>query len=217
MPPTPQRDDADAVDHRRVAVGADERVRIVDAVLLVHAAREVFEVHLVDDADARRHDLERVERLHPPFHELVALGVALELELHVEIERVRAAVVVDHHRMVDDEVDRDERLDRLRVLAHVGGDVAHRGEVGEQRHAGEVLQHDARDDERDLVGARARSAPSWRAPSRALRVTFLPSQLRSTAFEHDADRHRQPRDLADAGLLRARAANRTGRWRRRRA
>ena len=32
-------------------------------------------------------------------------------------------------------------------------------------------------------------------------VTFLPSQLRSTRLEHDADRDRQARDLADAGLL----------------
>ena len=172
-------DDADAVDHRRVAVGADQRVGVVDAVSLVHAAREILEVHLVHDADARRHDLERVERLHAPFHELVALVVALELELHVEVERVRRAVVVDHHRVVDDQVDRHQRLDRLRILAQRVGDVAHRRQVGEQRNAGEVLQHDARDDERDLVGARA-----GRRPVRELRtcssVTFLPSQLRST-------------------------------------
>ena len=49
-------DDAEAVDHRRVRVGADERVGIPDAVLLQHAAREVLEIHLVHDADARRHD-----------------------------------------------------------------------------------------------------------------------------------------------------------------
>src|SRR6185436_17855235 len=73
------RDDADAVDHRRVAVGADERVGIVDAVLRMYATREIFQIDLMDDADARRHDLERVERLHSPFHELVALRVAAEL------------------------------------------------------------------------------------------------------------------------------------------
>ena len=36
----------------------------------------------------RRHDLEGVERLHSPLQELVALFVPLELQLHVEIERV---------------------------------------------------------------------------------------------------------------------------------
>ena len=55
----------------------------------MHAARQVFEVDLVHDADARRHDLEGVEGLHAPLHELVALAVALELQLHVEVERVR--------------------------------------------------------------------------------------------------------------------------------
>src|SRR5258708_14591545 len=50
-------DDADAVDHRRVAVGADQRVRIAHALLrLVHAGREVLEVDLVADADAGRQD-----------------------------------------------------------------------------------------------------------------------------------------------------------------
>jgi len=71
-------DDADAVDHRRVGVGADERVGIPDAVLFQHAAREVLEVDLVHDADARRDDLESVEGLRSPLQELVALLVALE-------------------------------------------------------------------------------------------------------------------------------------------
>jgi hypothetical protein len=44
-----------------------------------------------------RHDLERVEGLHAPLHELVALAVARELELHVEVEHVRRAVMVDLH------------------------------------------------------------------------------------------------------------------------
>jgi len=33
----------------------------------VHTARQVLEVHLVHDADTRRHDAERVERLHRHF------------------------------------------------------------------------------------------------------------------------------------------------------
>ena len=56
---------------------------------------------------------------------------------------------------------------------------AHRGEIDEQRHAGEVLQHDARDDEGNLVVAGRLRVPVGEvrtSPS----VTFLPSQLRST-------------------------------------
>ena len=46
-------DHADAVDHRRVRVGSDQRVGIVDTILLVHAARKILEVDLVHDADPR--------------------------------------------------------------------------------------------------------------------------------------------------------------------
>ena len=44
---------AEPVDHRRVRVGADERVREGDAVAVLDDAREVLEVHLVADAGAR--------------------------------------------------------------------------------------------------------------------------------------------------------------------
>src|SRR5205814_6782049 len=54
-------DHADGVDHGRVAVGADQGVGVVEAVLRVNASREVFEVDLVHDADARRHDAESVQ------------------------------------------------------------------------------------------------------------------------------------------------------------
>ena len=76
-------DDAEAVDHGGVRIGADERVGIIDAVLLEHALGEVFEIHLVHDADAGRHDAEGLERLLAPLEELVALAVALEFELEV--------------------------------------------------------------------------------------------------------------------------------------
>lgn len=191
-------DHADAVDHRRVAVRADEGVRVVQGVaavrLLVDAAREVFQVHLVDDAHARRHDLERVERLHAPLHELVALVVALEFQLHVQVERVLLAEVVDLHRVVDDEIDRDQRLDLLRVLARALGDAAHGRDVGEQRHAREVLQHDARHDERNLVDALVVRLPV-RELLDVLFGDLLAVVVAQHGLEHDADRHRQAFDL----------------------
>ena len=122
-------DDADAVDHRRVAVGADERVGVVDRRRALRRPRPLWTPRARYSRltwwtmpKPGRDDAEGVERLHAPLHELVALEVALELELHVEVERVLRAEVVDHHRVVDDQVDRHQRLDRLRVLAHRLGD-----------------------------------------------------------------------------------------------
>ena len=77
------RDHADAVDHGGMRICAHERVRIINTVSLMHAASEVFEIDLVHDAYPGGHDLERVERLHAPLHEFVALRIALEFDLHV--------------------------------------------------------------------------------------------------------------------------------------
>ena len=64
---------AEAVDHRRVAVGADQRVGIGDrrrrpaSVDAPDAAGDIFEIDLVADAGAGRHDLEIVERAPRPI------------------------------------------------------------------------------------------------------------------------------------------------------
>jgi hypothetical protein len=104
------------------------------------------------------------------------------------------AEVVDGDRVVDHQVHRHQRLDLLGVLAHLVGDVAHGGQVGQQRHAGEVLQHHAGDDERDLIDALGGGAPV----GQLLDVFFgdlLAVAVAQHRFQHDADRHRQARDF----------------------
>ena len=148
--------DAQAVDHRRVGVGADERVgvgegRLGMAVRRVHdAARQVLQVDLVDDARRRRHDAEVLEGRLPPAQEQVALLVALELALRVDQERRRRTVLVDLDRMVDDEFGRLQRVDLRRVAAHRRHRVPHGGQVGHRGNAGEVLEQHPAGHERDL-------------------------------------------------------------------
>src|SRR4029077_4162039 len=106
---------------------------------------EILEVHLMADARARRHDAEVVQRVLPPSQELVPLAVALELLLGVDEKCCVAPVLVDLYRMVDDEVDRLQRVDALRISAKLPHGVAHRGEIHDAWHAGEILQqHPAR-------------------------------------------------------------------------
>ena len=152
-------EDAEPVDHRGVRVGPDERVGVGDAVLLVdeHDAAQVLEVHLVDDARLRRHDLEVVEGVLAPAEELVALAVAFVLLLGVEAERGLRAVRVDLDGVVDDQLRRDEGVDAGRIAAEVGHRVAHGGEVDDRGHAGEVLHDHAGGGEGDLLaGLRVR-------------------------------------------------------------
>ena len=114
-------DDADAADHRRVAVRADERVgeEPVLAVPLagVNDLPEVFEVHLVDDTGARRDDAEVVERLLCPLEGAIAFAVALVLQFDVLLVGILGAEIVDLDAVVDHEVNWNLWLDDRGILA----------------------------------------------------------------------------------------------------
>ncbi|CAB4707443.1 unannotated protein [freshwater metagenome] len=148
-------DDTDAVDHGGVRVGADAGVGVglQDAAHLAgeDGAGQVLDVDLVHDAGAGRDDLEVVERTLTPAQELVALAVALVLDLDVALEGLRRAEDVGHHRVVDDHLGRRERVDLGGVAAEVGHRLAHRGQVDDAGHAGEVLHDHARRRELDLL------------------------------------------------------------------
>ncbi len=144
-------EDAEAVDHRRVRVGADERVREGPAAAGLDHAREELEVDLVHDPGVGRDDLDVVERALAPAQEGIALAVPLELELGVPADREPRGEVVHLHGVVDHELGGEERVDLRRVAAEVAHRVAHRGEVDDRGHAGEVLQQDACGREGDLA------------------------------------------------------------------
>ena len=163
MPPTPQPSTprpltivvCESVPTSVSGIGAPRAVLALGE----HHAREVLDVHLVDDAGVRRHDLEVAERRLAPAQERVALAVAGELDGVVLAQRVRAAVLVDLHGVVDDEFRGGERVDLLRVAAEARHGLAHGGEVDDRGHAGEVLHDHARRRERDLVARRRLGVP----------------------------------------------------------
>jgi hypothetical protein len=98
--------------------------------------------------------------------------------LGVDAERVARAEDVDLHRVVDHELGRHERVDLGRVAAEVGHRVAHRGEVDDAGHAGEVLHHDARGRERDLLRRLGAVVPGGERLD-VLLADATPSSLRS--------------------------------------
>ena len=112
--------------------------------------REVLDVHLVHDAGSGRDDLEVVERRLAPAEELVALAVALVLDLDVALERVLGAEEVGDDRVVDDHLGGCERVDLLGVAAERDDGLTHRREVDDAGHAREVLHDHARRRELDL-------------------------------------------------------------------
>ena len=89
-------DDAEAVDHRGVRVGADQRVG-QRARRRARRPRlgQVLQVDLVDDPGPGWHDAEVGEGLLRPAQQRVALAVALVLAVDVDQERGVAAELVD--------------------------------------------------------------------------------------------------------------------------
>ena len=165
-----------------------------------HHAREVFEIDLVHDAGVRRDDFEVAERALAPAQERVAFAIARELELGIQRKGVGAPEVVHLHRVVDDELDRLQRVDAIGIAAEADDRVAHRREVDHAGDAGEVLQQDARGHEGDFLLRRRGGVPLRdRADVVRLheRVVLAPQQV----LEQDLHRVRQPRDAGEAGLL----------------
>ena len=146
----------------------------------------------MDDPRVRRHDREVVERALAPAQERVALLVALELALGVDAKGVARAERVDLHRVVDHQLGRRQRVDLRRVAAHLRDRVAHRREVDDRGHAGEVLHQHARGREGDLLARLRLARPSSRAPRCPSRSTApLPSvrsRFSSSTFSENGSR-----------------------------
>ena len=155
---------AEAVDHRGVAVRAHARIRIGD-----HGARsvfaapdrlgEIFQVHLVADAGAGRHRAEILQRAAAPAQELIAFQVAGIFQRHIVFKRLGVAEFIDHHAVIDHQIDRHQRVDLHRIAAELGDGIAHGGQIDDARHAGEILHQHAGRAIVDLVVRRAGGLP----------------------------------------------------------
>ena len=115
-----------------------------------HDPREILDVDLMHDPGVGRHGAVAVQRVLTPFEETVALAVAFELELRVLIEGRRGTEFVDLHGVIDDDLDRLQRVDLRGLAALIDDRVAHRRQIDDARDAREVLQQHAGRPEGDL-------------------------------------------------------------------
>ena len=143
------------------------------------------------DAGAGRHHGEIRERLLAPFEEAVTLLILLVFALDVLAQRLGRAGVIDHHRMVDHQIDGDERVDLGGIAAQRDHRVAHGGEIHHRGNAGEVLHQHARGAEGDLV---IRLALMLQPADDRLDVLFgdaAPVLVAQQILQHDLHRERQ--------------------------
>ncbi len=193
---------AQAVDHGGVAIGTDASVGIgdLDAVRVdagPDGLGDVLQIDLMADAGARRHGVEIGEALRSPFEEIVALHVAVIFDLDILLECLGMAEFVDHDRVVDDQIDRHERIDLAGVAAELGDGVAHRGQIDHAGHAGEILQQHARRSILDLAAGFGRVLlpvdQRLDVGDRDCEAAILEAQQ---IFEQDLHREWQSRDVA---------------------
>ena len=140
---------AEAVDHGGMAVGAHAGVGIGNRFAFgvigrPHALADIFQVHLVADAGARRHGGEVLEALRTPLEEVVTLRIAGIFEFDVLLESLGVAEFINHHRVVDDEVHGNLRVNLGGIAAELADRIAHGSKVDHAGHAGEILQEHAR-------------------------------------------------------------------------
>ena len=147
------------------------------------------------DAGIRWNQPEIVERFLAPAQESVALDVALKFNRGIFLEGVRRTEEVNLHRVVDDQVDRSQRIDLLGIAAKTFHRLAHGGEIDYGRHAGQVLhQYTGRHEGNFFVG------PGLRVPLRQrfdigfvdVVVVFLSQQV----FEKNFQGNRQAGDVS---------------------
>ena len=94
----------------------------------------------MDDTAAGWHNAEVVEGSGTPFQEFKSLVVALELDLFVLPPSVLNSGLVHLHRVIDDQIDRAERVDLLRIAAQTSNCVSHGSEIDHSGHSGEILE-----------------------------------------------------------------------------
>jgi hypothetical protein len=107
--------------------------------------------------------------------------------------------MIDLNRMIDHQVDRNQRLDVLWIFAHALCHAAHCRQIGEQRHAGEVLQHHARHDKRNFIGAGAGRRPAGQFAD-VFFGDFFAVAIAQHRLQYQTDRNRQARNV-DAKLF----------------
>ncbi len=146
---------AEAVDHRGMGIGANQRIGISDlsAVLLFmpDSLTQIFKVNLMADAGAGRHDAELVEGFLPPTQENVTLVVALHLKTDVFAKRIVVAKAINGDRVVDYQIHRRKRIHARHIAAETFNRLAHRRQIHDRRHTGKILHQYARGTIGDLA------------------------------------------------------------------
>ena len=133
-------------------ISADQGIRKSHQVTILvpghHHGCQVFKIDLVDNTRRRRHDPEIIKSLLPPPQELIALAIALKFNFRISPEGIRNGEEIYLHGMIDHQVNRNQRVDFLRVPTLSMYSRPHRSKVHHSWNPGEILHDHAPGKER---------------------------------------------------------------------
>ena len=141
-----------------------------------------------------------LKRLSAPAQELVALAVAGELDIGVALQGQLGAEEIDLDRVVDDQIDQDQRVDPLGVAAEQLDGIAHGGQIDDARDAGEVLHDDAGGHEGQIARVGVGGLPA----GQTLDVIFgdeIAIDVAQNGFEQNLDGEGQARQAGGQAQL----------------
>ena len=147
------------------------------------------------NSGAGRDNAEVIEGILPPAQKRIPFAVAFHLDVDVLLKGAGAGEPVNHHRVVDHQVNGRQRVDSLRIATRLGHCGAHGGQIDHCRYAGKVLhQHTGR-----AVLDFPVAAPLLEPGRQRLEVRLgngfavLPAQQ---VFQQHLERHGQPVQVA---------------------
>jgi hypothetical protein len=194
-------DDAKSIDHRGMRIGSNQCVWITNFAFrrgsTEHTVSKVFQIHLMHDADARRHHAKGLKRLLAPLQKFVTFSITFKLIFEIEFDRFWDPGKIYLDRMIDNQVNWHQWFDNFRVLTDLCHRSTHGRQINQQRHTGEILQYDPGHDERNLFLRRV-----LRIPTRQRRDIFFGNLLSITVpenrFQHDSETDRKSRNRSDS-------------------
>ena len=134
---------AQAIDHGGMGIRADQGIRVGLARAVIvgteYHPREVFKIHLMNDAGIRRNHLEIRKGLLAPFKKTVAFPVTLIFQFTVQIHGLVRSKAVDLDRVINDQLRRLQWIDPVRITTQLFHGITHRGQVHNGRYTGKVL------------------------------------------------------------------------------
>ena len=124
-------------------VRPNQRIGINHPILFPHSLCEIFQIHLMANPCPRRYNAEILKCPLPPFQKFITLAIPLKLPLHIRLKGLRRAKFIHHHRMVNHQINRHNRINLLRIATKALHGFPHRCQIHNRRHARKILHQHA--------------------------------------------------------------------------